>query len=256
MKTVTWIAGFAAFVVAGCAVNPVPTPVEVTDTAGATDAAGTDTALVDVAASDAGLDAAADGSATDAGGDADDGGADTGGVPGEYGFVIRKPVSHKVKCTNAQPGMPDSMDALDTDWLCHATSMPAKPYVYVQATPKSCTVMLGPVPSYDAKAWLSDGTTAKPLAGVTYDYGGGHNNDAAAFEHEGSTWRLDHSSFGFGFRKCQPMDCVVQLQGGKVVADGCTPERKGPVVCVPIEKDGTHKPLVDTFKKCLGDPNK
>jgi hypothetical protein len=252
-----------ALLVSACSVNPVPKPANadstpVTDgtlgdtTLDATDATGTNVAKTDSAADSATTDAADTLADTPT-----DTPTDAPGKPGDFGFVYRIPQQHKgLKCSNAPPGIPDTMDAWDQDWLCQITGHAKKPYVYVQATPKSCQVFLGPVPNYDAQAWVSDGTVAQQAGGATYDHGGGHNNDAAEFTWDGSEWKLYHSSFGFGFRKCQPMDCAVESKGGKLVNDGCTPERKVPAVCVPIEKNGSYKALVDAYKKCDGDPNK
>jgi hypothetical protein len=92
---------------------------------------------------------------------------------------------------------------------------------------------------------------------VSYDWGGNHHNDAIEFDAAGKHWRAYHSSFGFGWRQCQPMDCLQQTQGvgGTVIEDGCTKERTLPAVCRPIKADGSYDALVDSFKPCLGDPN-
>ena len=72
---------------------------------------------------------------------------------------------------------------------------------------------------------------------------------------DGTSYRYYHSSFGFGWRRCQPMDCVQELRSDGVVDDGCTPARTRPIVCVEIAEDGTEPALLDTFEKCLGDPD-
>ena len=111
-------------------------------------------------------------------------------------------------------------------------------------------------PLYEsAGAWLSVDNLVSPIA-ASYDYGGRHHNDEITAEIEGASWRFAHSSYGFGFRVCQPMDCLQRLDaGGAVVEDGCTVERTLPIACVPVDADGTHGALSDTFAPCPGDPN-
>jgi hypothetical protein len=93
------------------------------------------------------------------------------------------------------------------------------------------------------------------LQNAKYDYGGGHHNDALSFDRDGATQSYYHSSFGFGFRRCQEMDCrnVYAFGTTTLQTEGCTSARSLPEVCVSIDPDGTHAPLVDKFMKCAGD---
>ncbi len=220
------------------------TDVTVSDVA-AKDVAAPDTSVADVAPADT---APADTAPADAAAQ------DTGGKTGEFGFVIRKPASHKVTCTGAQPPAPTDMTANDADWLC---AVGGGKYLYVQATPTDCKVIMNATASFTVTgAWLSDGTTATPLQNASYDWGGNHHNDSIKVDVADAHWEIYHSSFGFGWRACQPMDCLQLLDGaGQVTDDGCTSARTKPVVCVAIDAQGGHPELKDTFAKCPGDPN-
>jgi hypothetical protein len=83
------------------------------------------------------------------------------------------------------------------------------------------------------------------------------NNDYLTFDYQGATYKYYHSSIGFGYRKCQPMNCInIYVLGSTTLqSEGCASARTLPQVCVQIKADGTHAPLVDTFAKCPGDPN-
>ena len=224
---------------------PVDSDADVTvNDVAAKDVAAPDTSVVDVAPADT---APADTAAADAATQ------DTGGKTGEFGFVFRKPASHKVTCTGAQPPAPAEMTAEDTDWLCLASGK----YLYIQATPTGCQGMMGATPIFTVTgAWSSDGTTATPIQNATYDWGGNHHNDSITIDLAGQHLKGYHSSFGFGWRACQPIDCLQVLDdAGQVTDDGCTSARTKPVVCVAIDAQGGHPELKDTFAKCLGDPN-
>ena len=98
----------------------------------------------------------------------------------------------------------------------------------------------------------------QPIDDVTYDWGGNHHNDFITLPSDEGTLKLNHSSFGFGFRVCHPPDCVQLLdKEGGVADDGCGLERTRPAACVHIEDDGSEPPLPDpaAFERCPGDPN-
>jgi hypothetical protein len=158
---------------------------------------------------------------------------------GEFGFSYRAP------------------GADNLDWLCTFTQGSDSGHVYVRLL-QTGTMQVGiaTVPVYDAElAQISLGGEVSALTSTTYDYGGGHHNDAITFEFGGNTHTYYHSSFGFGFRKCQNMDCRnVYAEGTTTLeAEGCTSERTLPEVCVSFKPDGTHDALVDEFMKCPGD---
>lgn len=179
------------------------------------------------------------GGSTGSGGSGTGGSTGSGGASGDYGFTYR-PVQSK-----------------QLDWLCTLNTVGASTYVYVQLD-QTGTVPVGiaTVPVYTAKlAQISVKGAVTDLANAQYDYGGGHNNDSLQVDYQGKTYKFYHSSFGFGWRQCQPMDCVNILSGSTVQTNGCTSARTLPEVCVQIKADGTHPPLVDTFKKCPGDSN-
>lgn len=168
------------------------------------------------------------------------GGADQGETgPQEYGFTLRKPGDKQL------------------DWLCTFNSGADSGYVYVrllQTGMKSTGLAMTPV--YEAElAQISLKGAVTALQNPEYDYGGGHHNDALSFDYGGKTHRYYHSSFGFGFRSCQAMDCrnVYAPGTSTLETEGCTSARSLPEVCVAIDSDATHAPLVDKFMKCPGD---
>jgi len=153
---------------------------------------------------------------------------------GEYGFSYR-PVGDK-----------------QLDYLCTLKAAGASTYVYVQMNQTGeKSVGIATIPVYTpVLSKISVNGAVSDLANTQYDYGGGHHNDSLQFDYQGGTYKYYHSSFGFGSRSCQPMDCVTSP-----TTDGCTSARALPEVCVEIKADGTHDPLKDTFKKCAGDSN-
>jgi hypothetical protein len=179
------------------------------------------------------------GGAQEAGGT---GGVDpgSGGSTGtEFGFTFRAPGEKNL------------------DWLCtfHEGAKLGHVYVRLLQTGMQSTG-LATVPVYSVQlAQISIDGKVSMLEGVEYDYGGGHNNDALSFDYGGKSQRYYHSSFGFGFRKCQNMDCreVYGLGSTTLETEGCTSDRTLPEVCVSFEPDGTHEPLTDKFMKCGGD---
>jgi len=179
-----------------------------------------------------------------AGGSQDAGG--TGGVdPGsggstgtEFGFTFRAPGEKNL------------------DWLCtfHEDSKLAHVYVRLLETGMQ-SAGIATVPVYSVQlAQISIDSKVSTLEGVEYEYGGGHNNDALSFDYAGKTQRYYHSSFGFGFRKCQNMDCrdIYELGSTTLETEGCGSDRTLPEVCVSFQPDGTYEPFTE-FMKCAGD---
>ena len=156
------------------------------------------------------------------------------GSAGDYGFTYR-PVQDK-----------------QLDFLCTLHAVGPSTYVYVRLDQTGTkSVGIATVPVYTARlAQISVDGAVTDLANPLYDYGGGHHNDSLQVDYQGASYKYYHSSFGFGFRACQPMDCV-----STPTTDGCTSARTLPEVCVEIKADGTHDPLTDKFKKCQGDSN-
>jgi hypothetical protein len=184
------------------------------------------------------------------GGSSGSGGEAGGGEPGEYGFSYRVPGSHQFECTG------EPVDVPDQDWLCTFSQGDRLAYVYVQATPVGVACVLASYGNYEVGvAQISIDGVVSPLADAAYDWGGGHHNDSLSFTYEGKTYKYYHSSFGFGFRKCQSMDCVNVYAPGSMTpeVEGCGSDRSLPEVCVLIDAERNHEPLVDEFMKCPGD---
>ena len=144
----------------------------------------------------------------------------------------------------------------DTDWLCTFHIDEKVAYVYAQATGIGVKCLLASFGVYEVKlAQISVDGVVSPLADAKYDWGGGHHNDSLSFGYNGKTYKYYHSSFGFGFRSCQPMDCLNVYAPGATTpeTEGCGATRAVPEVCVPIQPTGTRGPLTDKFMKCPGD---
>lgn len=171
---------------------------------------------------------------------ADSGGPepDAGGGPSEFGFQLRAPGEQ------------------DLDWLCTFGGAAEPGYVYVQLRQTGTEqVGIAEIPVYEVQlAQLSLGGVVTDVGNAQYDYGGGHHNDSLSFDYEGATHRFYHSSFGFGFRACQSMDCrdVYDVGASTPKQEGCA-DRSLPEVCVAVQPDASHAPLTDTFMKCAGD---
>ncbi|TNF36001.1 MAG: hypothetical protein EP329_05650 [Deltaproteobacteria bacterium] len=240
--------------------GPSSTDTAETDTAVA-DTGGDDTAVADTGESDTspadtvaedtgGTDAAEDTTVADTTAD------DT--VPNDLGFTIRYPQTHHIACDSGTPDFPaEDIDPIEADWLCTFAYGGESGYVYVRATPTGCVVTFSGNPVFDDCAgWIALDGTVSPLTEVGYDWGGNHHNDSITFGWGGKRFTYDHSSFGFGWRACQEVDClVVHDASGTLVEDGCTVDRTLPAVCRQIAADGTWGSFEDTFAPCAGDPN-
>ena len=145
-------------------------------------------------------------------------------------------------------------------WLCTFDDGTSAGHLYIEATPTGCAPSgLSTNPEFGlAQGWMAlDGAAdVAPVASAAYDWGGNHHNDSLLFEWDGKNYRYYHSSLGFGWRKCQPMDCMqIRDAQGTMLEDGCTKDRTLPIVCRQVQPDGTWEALTDTFAPCQGDPN-
>lgn len=179
-------------------------------------------------------------------------------IDNAWGFPIRTPTTRAIPCTGG-PGGDTTLDALDADWLCTLDDGTTQGVVYVQSTPVDCEVTLSEQPVFGAGVgWLwRDGQALVSVTEASYDWGGNHHNDSLELRLGDKRYRFYHSSFGFGFRKCQPMDCLqVRDAAGTLIEDGCTSDRTLPIVCRSVSAEGTWDALTDTFAKCNGDPTR
>jgi hypothetical protein len=174
---------------------------------------------------------------------------------GDYGFTFTIPGTTKESCT-ATTGV-ISQDVPDADWLCTLHLGAKIAYVYAQSNASGAACMMSLVPTFTATAQISVDGVVSDLANARYDWGGNHHNDSFTFDYQGKTYKYYHSSFGFGWRRCQPMDCINVYPVGSTTleTEGCGSTRTLPEVCVAIKTNKTHDPLVDHFQKCPGDAN-
>lgn len=176
------------------------------------------------------------------------------GFTHKYGFTIRMPRQYMVPCVG-ECADDDTRMAEEADFLCTLTWNGRHEYVYVAANPTQYRDWMGY--TYEiAGAWHSDGTTSHRVDGVYY-WGGNHHNDTLTVTVDGYQFRYNHSSFGWGYRRCQAPDClqVYHTADGGEVQNGCLVDRALPEICVQVQLDGGIPELVDTFHWCPGDPD-
>ena len=144
---------------------------------------------------------------------------------------------------------------LDMDWLCTFEHDGESGYVYLQNNTTSCEDFGMSVGGgfTNVGAWISIDGNVSTLSGGYYDWGGNHHNDSMGFEYNGKKYEYYHSSFGYGWRVCQNMDCINVNAGEDDEELGCGSDRTLPIVCVQIKSDGTYEELIDNFEKCPGD---
>ncbi|MBN2802040.1 MAG: hypothetical protein JXR91_02980 [Deltaproteobacteria bacterium] len=175
----------------------------------------------------------------------------------EWGFEIRTPQSRVVSCENSWENTEYDWTTEDVDWLCSFDYDGTEGVIYIQNTPTACKVIMMESPIFTSAAaqiWTKGNNTVEELDDAVYDWGGNHHNDSLQFTFNGTIFKYYHSSFGFGWRSCNTMDCIQILNSdGSVKEDGCGCDRALPIVCKQIQKDGTYAELTDDFEVCLGD---
>ena len=178
------------------------------------------------------------------------------GTAGDYGFEYRRPQTRTLSCTQPPLNEPREVEFRDADQLCTFVYGGRSGFLYFQATPAVCEVLMSDIAVYNTVGWISFDGQVTPLVDPTYDWGSNHRNNWFTFVEQDVTYKYYHSSLGLGWRACFPMDCLQVLAAdNQFIEDGCTTDRILPIVCNPILDDGTFAPLVDTFEKCEGDPN-
>lgn len=186
--------------------------------------------------------------------------ADLGPSPivNTFGLNMRIPQERTVPCNAIQPYDPTELTEQDMDWICTFDHGGQQGYVYLQNNLLDCQIVMSAQGVFTgAGGYISVGGVVTPLQNTGYDWGGNHHNDWLFFDHAGKSYRYYHSSFGFGWRTCQPMDCLqVYPPGGTNPSeDGCTSDRTLPAVCLRVEAGKSYAPtdFADTFQKCPGD---
>ncbi|HNW81804.1 MAG TPA: hypothetical protein PKG52_02830 [bacterium] len=163
-------------------------------------------------------------------------------------FDVRKPIERTVSCDG------EELTQLDKDWVCTFNYDGKSGFVYIQSNMTSCEVIMSANPIFTTVgSWISFNGKVSEITGANYDWGGNHHNDFLEFTYSGEYFKLYHSSFGYGWRSCQNMDCM--QVGNPVTEDGCTKERTLPSVCQEVQADGTIGDFTDSFAPCEGDPN-
>jgi hypothetical protein len=175
--------------------------------------------------------------------------------PESDGFEIRKPSERTLTCGTSTPKV------FDMDMVCESGNDSLHASVYVQSVPVSC----GPLSALNytvEAAWIKVAEGIQPLTQVLYDGGGNHKNDRIVFEWKGKFYSFYHSSFGFGWRACAPLDCMQICEDKEcrtVLYDGCNRTTcAGPpalkVVCAVVTTKGTVPELLDPWRQQSGTP--
>jgi len=196
-----------------------------------------------------------DGGETDSANQADGTGGDSSET---FGFSLRTPQYHTLTCQSEMGGT-ETIEELEIDFLCTFVYAGESGYIYLKSKPIGCTMLMGAVVDFEIEgAQLAIGDSVIDLENAVYNRGGNHVNDSFEFDYQGKHLKYSHSSFGYGWRVCQPMDCIQVFNSSAdadPTEDGCTAERTLPVICSQIQEDGSFDELIDTFAPCPGDPN-
>jgi hypothetical protein len=183
------------------------------------------------------------------------GGASSESTLDEYGFMRRRPETRQVTCSkypSEASAKPQKLE--DTDYICTFAYKDNTATLYFQNTVNSCIYIMSAQPRFKSRGWITQGGQVTELSDVTYDWGGNHHNDSVDFKLGDRNFRYYHSSFGFGWRACQNLDCIqIVDKDGTVLEDGCEPTRSLPITCVQIDSKGKADELKDTFAVCPGD---
>ena len=149
------------------------------------------------------------------------------------------------------------------DFICSFKYDGREGFIYAQASPTSCIQSMGLDPVYSTDtAVMYIGGKYTPITDLVYDVGGNHRNDNFRFTFEGKVYEYDHSSYGWGYRKCHTMDClrVYEADGETEILDGCASfdedlnnVRKLPIVCRFADEEGKFDDFTATFEICEGD---
>jgi hypothetical protein len=149
------------------------------------------------------------------------------------------------------------------DFICSFKYGGREGFIYAQASPTDCIQSMGLDPVYSTDtAIMYIGGKYTPITDLVYDVGGNHRNDNFRFTFEGKVYEYDHSSYGWGYRKCHTMDClrVYEADGETEILDGCASfdedlnnVRRLPIVCRFADEEGKFDDFTDTFEICEGD---
>lgn len=184
-------------------------------------------------------------------------------------FKPRVPKMAAYHCTYEEGRGKDAikweLDFDQQDWICTFKYADKEGFVYVQGSPTSCRMLgmgMNPEISVDTAALYVNGKY-ETLSAVSYEWGGNHHNDKFRFTYDGKVYEYFHSSYGFGGRSCQEMDCmrVYEADGTTLIEDGCktfddnlSEVRSLPVVCRFANlNDGSFGDFTDSFELCNGD---
>lgn len=181
-------------------------------------------------------------------------------------FKPRVPKAAVYHCSVDEGRMGWAMEADfdQQDWICTFKYAGKEGFVYAQGSPIGCraTMSMNPIISVDSAVLYVNGKY-ETLSTASYEWGGNHHNDKFRFTYDGKVYEYFHSSYGWGGRSCQEMDCmrVFESDGTTLIEDGCKTfdedlggVRSLPVVCrFASLEDGSFGDFTDSFELCPGD---
>ena len=181
-------------------------------------------------------------------------------------FKPRVPKAAVYHCSVDEDRMGWAMEADfdQQDWICTFKYAGKEGFVYAQGSPIACraTMSMNPIISVDSAVLYVNGKY-ETLSTASYEWGGNHHNDKFRFTYDGKVYEYFHSSYGWGGRSCQEMDCmrVFESDGTTLIEDGCKTfdedlggVRSLPVVCrFASLDDGSFGDFTDSFEFCPGD---
>ena len=180
-------------------------------------------------------------------------------------FKPRTPKKEVFTCKSEQGHGIEWEEKFDQqDWICTFKYSGKEGFVYVQGTPTDCEARFSLLPtiSVDTAVLYVNGKY-ESVKDLTYEWGGNHHNDKFRFTFDGKVYEYFHSSYGWGGRSCQEMDCmrVFESDGTTLIEDGCktfdddlSEVRSLPVVCRFADvEDGSFGSFKDEFELCMGD---
>lgn len=177
---------------------------------------------------------------------------DTGAgmIANEWGFAIHAPESRTVTCPST------SEEYADAHWLCTFDNDRDEGMVYLEATVTGCMeINAQNYPVYETIGELWIGGSVRPLDAASYGYNPNPVWDTASFTVGTDVYVYSHSTATPDYEACDVMDCMnITNTSYDILIEGCTCERLYPIVCVPVEADGTWEPLVDDYQICPDDP--
>lgn len=178
-------------------------------------------------------------------------------------WVIREPESVQCKLVEKDPGFPDPGDYMNyrqTDLVCTFDYNGLNGLIYVQDTPLECkhTAVVGRwvTKSKTDLSLIKIGDQVDYLENAFYEYGGQHMRDRLTFDYRGVRFVYYHvcgDGNNMAYSTKNPNCAMIKDTDGKMLDNGCTPERTRPIVCKEVDENGQYdETMTDNYKYLCG----